>query len=249
MSFGRNSPATAKSSPMIEQVKNPHLGTFAGFPQDHLFSLIKGGSRFVDDYVQAQIDRLVSKDSVCVDVGANLGYVSVYLAKRCRRLWSIEPQPTVFLQLCCNLFLNECFNVTPLNIAATSTTCKLEFAPYQSGWVGTDDFTHYDKIRSIGSISLRQSESGVISGLPLDLAVTGPVDFIKVDAQGADIDVILGAKRILTDYRPHVVWEYEEDLSKINYGRELERDLIPMLGEVRYGIHEIYQGNYLLSPL
>lgn len=234
---------------MIEQITNPHLGTFAGFSQDHLFSLLKDGNPFVDGYVKEQIDRLVTKDSACVDVGANLGYISVYLSKRCRKLWAIEPQPTVYLQLCCNLFLNECFNVTPIHAGATSHHCSLDFARYQSGWVGTDNFSDYHQIRSIGSVSLKESQGGEIPGVPLDSLISEPVDFIKIDAQGADIDVILGAQRLMAAYRPHIVWEYERDLSSINYGRELERDLLPVLERHKYDIIEIYADNFLLSPL
>lgn len=232
---------------MIELTDNPHLGRFAGFPRDHLFSLIKGGSDFIDDYVKTQIDKYVKPDSICVDVGANLGYISIYLAKRCKHLYAVEPQPVVFLQLCCNLFLNECFNVTPLNLAATSCSCLLDFAPYQSGWVGTNDFTHYDRITSIGSISLKAHAQGSISGRRLDDVIKGPVNFIKIDAQGADIDVVLGARGLMEQYRPVIVFEYERDLSETNYGRTLS-DLAPFLAQVGYRMETIHTDNYILLP-
>jgi FkbM family methyltransferase len=232
---------------MIELAKNPHLGTYAGFPNDYLFGLIKDGSPFIDDYVQREIDRYVTKDSLCADVGANLGYISVYLSRRARWVYSVEPQPVVYLQLCCNLFLNECYNVTPINMAATSRSTWVDFAEYQSGWVGTNKISNYDAIRSIGSISLKESPSGKMRGERLDVMINERVDFIKIDAQGADIDVILGAEDLIKKWRPVIVFEYEEELSRINYGRALA-DLDEFQAKHRYGKKTIHEHNYLLVP-
>lgn len=232
---------------MIEVTKHPDLGTFAGFSQDHLFSSIQRGEPFIDFYVKEAIDKHVTRDSICVDVGANLGYISVYMAKRCRWLCAVEPQRVVYLQLCANLFLNGCFNVTPLNMAATSHSTTLDFASHQSGWVGTNDFSDYNAIKSIGSISLTESPSGPIRGEPLDAIVQGDVNFIKIDAQGADVDVVLGAERIMREHRPIIVFEYEEDLSTTNYHRRLA-ELDPLLERVGYIRETIFTDNYLLRP-
>jgi len=233
---------------MIEITNNPHLGIYAGFPNDYLFDLIRKGSPFPDDYVRKEIDRYVTPRSVCVDVGANLGYVSVYLSKRAKRVYSLEPQPVVFLQLCCNLFLNGCTNVTPINAAATEHPARMGFAEYQSGWVGTNDLSRYDAMRSIGSISLKESDSGIMRGERLDHLVHDHVDFIKIDTQGADVDVILGSSGIVERDRPIIVFEYEDDLSRINYGRTLA-NLEEFLRRNRYKIRAIFEQNFVLEPL
>ena len=98
---------------MTEIITTKEGTRFIGFPNDHLFSEIKSGNSFTDGFLKGVIEKYVKPDSVCVDVGANLGYVSLYLAQRCKRVLAFEPQPVVFLQLCANLFLNQQFNVTP----------------------------------------------------------------------------------------------------------------------------------------
>lgn len=230
----------------IEITTNPHLGRFAGFPRDHLFSLIKQGRDFEDAFLKPVIEQYVTKDSVCVDVGANLGYVSVYLAKRAAKVIALEPQPVVYLQLCANLFLNECFNVTPIQCGAFSSSTSFGFASYQSGWVGASDFSDYSAIGSIGSISL-QPGAGQMRGERLDSLIKERVDFIKIDAQGADIDAILGAEGLVAAYRPVIVFEYEDDLSKTNYGRVLA-DLTPFLERHRYDIKSLHGDNYVCVP-
>jgi FkbM family methyltransferase len=231
---------------MVEQIKTADGTTFVGYSNDYLFSLIKGGNTFVDTYVKDAIDKYVTPDSVCVDVGANLGYVSLYLAARCKRVYSFEPQPVVFLQLCANLFLNQRLNVTPYNMGLHSHTTFLDFANYQSGWVGTSDYSDYNNIRSIGSISLTDTPHGTIPANRLDQMINTKVDFIKIDAQGADIDVLIGAQDLVAAYHPIIIFEYEDDLSRVNYGRNME-DVYSFVSKNGYNMTEVYPGNYLLT--
>jgi FkbM family methyltransferase len=233
---------------MIDLITAADGTRYAGFPQDHLFNLLRNGDTFPDRYVKDAIDAHVKPESICVDVGANLGYVSLYLAARAKWVHSFEPQPNVFLQLCANLFLNQRLNVTPYNMGVFSRETTLDFADYQSGWVGTNDFSDYEKIRSIGSISLQERSGGKIPARALDsiFATDQKIDFIKIDAQGADIDVLIGAERILAQHHPVVIFEYEDDLSRQNYGRSLE-DFFGMFDDSGYKITEVYPGNYLLT--
>jgi FkbM family methyltransferase len=57
-----------------------------------------------------------------LDVGANLGVVSLVLAQRFpdRRIFSFEPHPTVFPALCDNLKRNDAGNVKPLQLAISN---------------------------------------------------------------------------------------------------------------------------------
>lgn len=239
----------AKSAPfqMIELIKTKTMN-LVGFPNDHLFDEIKKGSEFDDFFLKEIIDARAKSDWCCIDAGANLGYVSIYLSRKCRKVYSFEPQPIVFLQLCANLFINECFNVSPFNLAAHSKECLLDFASYQGGWVGTNDFNDYNKIRSIGSISLSASSSGKMRAVRLDESVHEKVDFIKIDCQGADIDVLIGCQKIVDRDRPLMVMEWEEDLSTKNYNRPFS-DLEAFAKTNQYKMTSVHGGNYLLEPL
>jgi FkbM family methyltransferase len=229
----------------IDIITHP-IGRFMGFPNDYLFQLLRDKGGFVDDFLVPVIEKYVRPDSVCVDVGANLGYVSVYLSKRAKKVYSLEPQPVVYMQLCGNLFLNECFNVEPLRYAALSHAGSIGFAPEQSGWVGTTDMSDYTKIRSIGSVALKPG-GGTMMGDRLDNLIHDHVDFIKIDAEGGDIDAILGATGIIERDRPVIVFEYDAQPSRANYGRDIT-DLNPLLSKHAYQLNEIAPGNFLMTP-
>lgn len=240
---------------MIDIITTKEGTRYAGFPQDHLFGLIKGGNTFPDTFLLESIARYVKPDSVCIDVGANLGYVTLYLAARCKRVLALEPQHAVFLQLCANLFLNEAWNVTPYHLAAHSKDCFVDLAPYQSGWVGVkagDNIRDPNKVGSLGSVSFTETAAntdGAVCAVRLDDYIGDePVTLIKVDAQGADVDVVLGCARLMVNQRPVIVFEYEDDLSQRNYSTKLS-DLDPLLERTRYIKRCLFGGNYILEPL
>ena len=87
-----------------------------------------------------------------------------------------------------------------------------------------------------------------MKGERLDRMVTDRVDFVKIDTQGADIDVILGSTGIVERSRPVIVFEYEEDLSRINYGRTLS-DLGEFRQKYRYSMRTIFEQNFVLEPM
>ena len=231
---------------MIETIKVNDIN-FVGFPNDYLFKTIKGGNSFPDSFIRDIIDKYVNKNSICIDIGANLGYISIYLSKKCKKVYSIEPQHIVYLQLCANLFINECFNVYPLELAAYSSNKMFDFATYQSGWVGTNNFNDYNNIGSIAAISLSQKDNGLIKGVRMDDIINEKVDFIKVDAQGGDIDAIFGCEELIHNYRPIIVFEYEHDMSTQNYHKQLS-DLDEFIKIYQYNKRRLVGENYILDP-
>jgi FkbM family methyltransferase len=235
----------------LEIIKTLDGTSFIGTSNDYLFSLIKNGNSFVDDFLIPVIEKHVKPDSVCIDCGANLGYVSIFLAKRCKKVFSIEPNPVVFLQLCSNLYLNQCFNVKPVNIGFHSHPCFIDFAEYQSGWVGTNNPDNLDKVSSFGSVSFQEKANGRVRALPVDDFVSDEkisrVDFLKIDAQGADIDILNGMSLVIIHDRPVIVFEYEDDLSHKNYNKTLS-DMNYILSNFDYKMFRLFEENYLLVP-
>jgi FkbM family methyltransferase len=74
---------------------------------------------------------------VVVDIGANVGVVSVFLAKRFPQLsiYAFEPVPPIYEQLCRNVASNGAFNIRPFNLAVTGDgkpVC-IHFDPHNPG--------------------------------------------------------------------------------------------------------------------
>lgn len=131
-------------------------------------------------------------NGVFVDVGANIGSFSVTIAKLRpdARVIAIEPSPTVLPYLHHNAASNQVSNLEIVPLAAYSQRTELEF--YVS------PATHF----GMGSIAPQFHVAPIrvaADCLAAILRTRGVhyVDVIKIDAEGAEADVIAGAQQLL----------------------------------------------------
>jgi FkbM family methyltransferase len=128
-----------------------------------------------------------------IDVGAHVGYYSV-LFSRCvgaqGSVLAFEPEPNNYRLLSANLLLNDCRNVQahPLAVAAAA---------------GRE--TLYLSENNLGDHRLQPTSgrrSVAVQTIDLDAIVgTAPVDFVKIDTQGAEPRVLAGMAGIIRQNR------------------------------------------------
>lgn len=139
----------------------------------------------------------IREEETVVDVGAHVGIFTLHASKRVREngtLISIEPEPNNFGLLEWNIKLNELKNVIPVR-RALSDRCgktKLYISDGSEGhslnkiwaekWIGTEKWIEVDVT--------------TMDELLEELSVRA-VTFIKIDAEGAEMDILKGAIKVL----------------------------------------------------
>jgi len=163
---------------------------------------------------------------VFVDVGAHVGRYSIILAKNGSRVVSIEPSKDNFRQLTENIQLNNLQNsINALNIGCSDIkeTRNLFFNPTQEGLTsfidkGEDSIKELHELRKLDEICENM----------------GPIDLIKIDVEGFELNVLKGAEDILKNKSPKLVIEItdyrqekeiREFLNKFNYSCKQVLDL------------------------
>lgn len=137
---------------------------------------------------------------VFVDVGSNIGKYTIKVARQLKgngRVISIEPEISNFEMLQANVEFNGLSNVTPLNLACWNKNerLKLCFGPgYKS--TGNHSVKYHRSEDFIEVIGLKLDD--ILKDLQIDR-----VDFIKIDAEGADGEVLEGAEETLAR-NPHL---------------------------------------------
>jgi len=125
----------------------------------------------------------VKKNDIVVDVGANIGYYTLLMAKNKAYVYSYEPEPYNFNLLTKNVILNNfSLNVKLYNKAVS-------------------DFFGHSKLvlseHSTGQHKLVNSRFGTKS---IDVEVTkielDRIDFAKIDVEGAELNVLKGMKTL-----------------------------------------------------
>ena len=129
----------------------------------------------------------VKKNNTVIDVGANIGTVTLLLANivgKNGNVYSIEPHPTTHRYLVENIKLNKFENVTTFNIALGEKSMQVNFSNFKS-----DD---QNKILNLGSkLSIKMSK---LDDLPIKESM---IDLLKIDTIGYEKFVLLGANSLL----------------------------------------------------
>ena len=146
---------------------------------------------------------LVRPHDTVLDVGANVGCTSMLFGQLAERVISFEPSPSTYALLRKNLAAADLPNVTPVNLGLgrEDGAFELTFAPdNRSGGFVSDNITASDG-HSVEKISIAAGdrwlrEAGYVQ-----------VDFIKIDVEGFERNVIEGLAGTLAASKPVVVLE------------------------------------------
>lgn len=151
---------------------------------DDFYQLIPGREGDVEIFIRS----CLKTGSIFVDVSANIGYYTLIVSKLVGsqgHVYSIEPIPTTATILKANVRLNSCSNVSIYNMAAWSSKGTLTLRI--PGWC-------------YGFASVyRNGASMVANTITLDelLKNEDSINCIKIDVEGAELEVIRGAKNVL----------------------------------------------------
>jgi len=157
------------------------------------------------------LDRMLKPGMVLVDVGANDGYYTLFAARRvgpAGRVVSVEPSSRERGHLEHNLARNGLGNVTvvPSALGASAGVADLHLAHgTHTGHNTLGSFAHDDVVpASVERVTLETLDAVVAR---LDLA---RADFIKIDVEGGEANVIAGARTVLSSMRPLLMIEIND---------------------------------------
>lgn len=179
---------------------------------NHAFIL----SEICDHEVYDRLKRFVRDNSVVVDIGANIGVFSVraaYFAKKVRVV-SYEPFPANFEMLRENVRINGLENgermVVPNQKAVSGARGELElfFSPGDSGLVSQHNQSDKGHTRSV------KVPAVTLADVFSDNNIT-TCDFLKMDCEGAEEDILLNAPAELFDRIRSITLEWHYDLNKM----------------------------------
>src|SRR5829696_6753140 len=180
------------------------------------------------------IEHFTPKEGdVVVDIGANIGRYTIISSKRVGtkgKVVAIEAHPGNFEILNRNIKLNQLTNIIPLNYAAYSkeTKIKLYVPDEESGYT-----IYHTLMERTGKKFVEVNANTLDYLLQLNEIRQEEVNWIKIDVEGAEFEVLKGATNVLSkskdiallielhgldNYRPIV-----EFLSSYNFKIEFEK--------------------------
>jgi FkbM family methyltransferase len=186
------------------------------------------------------IDKLIREDFICFDVGANIGHLSILMAKKANNglVFSIEPQPKVFAYLLDNIQINNIENIIPINIAISEDNGITEF--YSFNYADDQSAIVIDKqwkFKMVKILSLRLDSL-------LKILKLNKIDFLKVDVEGAELLILKSLGEYISKVR-YIWFEFiEENYRKFNYNGQ---QLLDFLDKHRFSVYMLSENGSLYN--
>jgi len=174
-------------------------------------------SPYVEHFVYEMLFLTLNVSDIFVDIGAHIGKYTIPLGRVLKKglVIALEPHPLNFYFLQKNVELNELSNVMMFNVAAFSRDGLLPL------YIGRHSSTH-SLIRqfaeSSASILVRAEKlDTLIHNLSLSRNLeVSRIRFIKIDVEGAELEVLKGMQRILSEICPCLIVEVKgENLKEL----------------------------------
>jgi FkbM family methyltransferase len=187
------------------KTKECRHGTFTYYDND---VFIGGALDRCGEYSEGEVQKLLSLidgTSIVVEVGANIGAITVPLARRAKWVHAFEPQPEIYKLLVRNIEQNSHqHNVYCLDYAVGR---KAGFAPIT--------VIDYDKDGiNTGAATLgAYDDNGAVQVRTLDsyCAEFDALDLIKIDVEGMEAAVIDGARKTINRLQPLLYVENDRE--------------------------------------
>jgi FkbM family methyltransferase len=183
------------------------------------FMLLRNGSYDPTDVAKVQallkLRRQYFGDGVvALDCGANIGVFTTEWAK-CMTGWgsvlAIEAQERLYYALAGNIALNNCFNARAVNVAvgATMGTIRIPRVNYCApGTFGSLELRQSENNEFIGqSLSYAEEDMVPVQMLTIDSLGLTRLDFLKIDVEGMELEVLAGAAETIRRTLPILMIE------------------------------------------
>jgi len=164
------------------------------------------------------VNRQIKPGSICYDLGASIGYISLLMARKARQVFAFEPAPHAIEEIRKHAAANRFENITIVPSPVSNEVREVSFALTDAAFGSAiNEVETRWPILKLQTITL----DGFVTANP-------PPDFIKIDVEGEEGRVLEGSRELLARHRPVLCCElHSEDAAK---------HVARILGEHRYSI-------------
>lgn len=209
---------------------------------------------FQNSFEKIQLDyceKFIKEDSCILDIGANIGIYSFHYAKIARKglVIAFEPGFQAFQLLTRNV--QTFSNVVPLNVAVSDITGTVDFFEAKdSAYSGLSDTGRNQIVEVRKVLCYRPDELLKSLNLP-------NVDFIKIDVEGFEDQVLNGLMETISQFKPVILCE----ICERNSGKDPEVTIQKLInndyeafifiesGIAPFSKHDDKYQDYLFIPL
>lgn len=193
-----------------------------------------------EEFEVGLLPECIKKGDTVIDVGANIGYYTIIFSKlvgEAGKVYAFEPDPVNFSILKKNIELNHCENVIAEQKAVSHKTGPLKLYVNNEN---RGDHRIYDSGDTRKTVT--------IEAIQLDDYVKAPINFLKMDVQGAEVFVLEGAGNTLRA-SPEVKIFSEFWPTAIRASHREPRIFFALLNELGFSFFDINYAKKAVLPI
>jgi FkbM family methyltransferase len=180
---------------------------------------------------------LLPKDSIIADVGANIGYYTLWFSKiaaSAGKVFAFEPNAGVLQILRTNLNLNQADNAVVVEAACGDSSGTTEF------YVASHH--HSSSLHADWGNSDGRAQKTTVAVTTLDSFFNAPPSpvFIKIDIEGGGTHALPGARRLFAEKRPFCLIE--------SHTPDEDRAISDVLRNFHYQGYRLNDRRWVLNP-
>ena len=239
---------TDKSGDSIKLNKQKYFtkkGVYDFFLEETAFKIVldpdNGGvdsEIFSDGVYEPEILKIIKQnlrsDSVFLDIGANIGQHSLYASRFVENVYAFEPIKKLYDQFMESCHINQIDNIYIYNHALGNEEKILPIFG-NSGNMGASSLVTTENRKKIQDIQIKRLDDIVSeSGIKI-------IDFIKLDVEGFELDVLLGAQQTIEKYKPILLIEYSPYFYN-QTDKSIGSKILNLLFDLGYDIFDVGDG-------
>lgn len=178
-----------------------------------------------DQSALPQVLPFIPIGGVVVDIGANIGTHTIAYARKASLVFAFEPFGPAFE--CLEYNMKGLHNVEVFKLALGSKKGKAKIS------CANENF-------GMASISEEGEEIEINT---LDALFKSKIDFIKIDAEGFEIEILEGGKKMIEKSKPVMYIEVNEHTLRLK--GHTKQDLLDKIASLGYTYRNIYAGHGL----
>jgi len=216
--------------PNIYEVED--YAKFKVYKNDLISDSIRRGEKW-EPFLHKVFEKYITKDSIVIEAGCHIGTHTVKLAQLAEKVICFEPLESSFNLLNENLKLNKIDNVRVYNSGLSDHASRASFSYVNKDNIGGA------VLKSGFDISLQSIDELQA----IDDSHYARVDFIKLDVEGYERKVIVGALNTIKQWTPVIALECWDNYP--NATLEHTKKEFKMLLDVGYEVEQIEHHDFL----
>jgi len=165
----------------------------------------------------AFVNRFLQPGMIALDLGAHHGYYTLLASKLVGlrgKVFAFEPSPRERKALLLHVRMNLCWNVRVQALALGEEETEADLHVVDGGESGCNSLRPPSVVGKTSPVRVRVTRLDDW----LDERKIGRVDFIKLDVEGAELDVLKGASRLLERRPRPVILAEVQDVRTLPWG-------------------------------